>query len=399
MIIPIGTDARLDRRPLANYGLILLNIAAYLILDFVGSPQVRATMIQVKSSLMLQAVQPRVFEFVTYQFLHHDVLHLLGNMLFLWVFGNSVNARMGHVTYVLLYLAGGVFAGLGFAWMNSNWLQGASGAVAGVTTAYLVLFPRANVSVIYWFFFIGRFELPSMILILFKIILWDNVISPRLYGPGEVAYSAHLAGYGFGFCSSLLLLWIRAVPRSHFDILSLWRRAYQRRSLAAVMRAPDAQVRARYGRMARPVEAVEVSSKPLESEQLGRTDSLKLEIGQALTRRDWSTAADLYEKLLEADPRQVLPRQQQLHVANQLMSLQRYVQAADAYEKFLRNYSTGPDVEQVHFLAGIIYARYLKQYEPAESHLVTAMKRLGDPKQLEQCRQWLSEIRANRQDD
>jgi membrane associated rhomboid family serine protease len=395
MIIPIGTDSPIDRSPVANYILIGLNVAAYLLFDLTGMTALR----QAKSLLMLHADQPRVFEFITYQFLHADLLHLFFNMLFLWVFGNSVNARTGHATYIFLYLAGGVSAALGFAVFSMSALLGASGAVAAITTAYLVLFPRTRVSIIYWFFFIGRFELPSMIIIVLKIILWDNIIDPYVVSRGaamgqQVAHSAHLAGYAFGFLTSLLLLWIRAVPRSHFDILSLWRRAYQRQSMAAVMRDPAARARARYGHMARPVKATEVPSQPLQEEQVSETDKLKIQIGKSLAMRDWTTAADLYGQLVESEPRQVLPRQQQLDVANQLMSLQRHVEATEAYEKFLRHYSAGPDVEQVHMLLGVIYGRYLKQYEPAEEHLAAALKRLRDPKQRQQCERWLSDFRA-----
>ena len=82
----------------------------------------------------------------------------------------------------MFYLAGGVFAGLGYVWATTHALVGASGAIAAVTTAYLALFPRSRVTILYWWFFIGTFELPSLILIIFKMILWDNVLAPEASG-------------------------------------------------------------------------------------------------------------------------------------------------------------------------------------------------------------------------
>ena len=84
-------------------------------------------------------------------FFHGDILHLVGNMLFLWVFGDNVEDAMGHVRFLIFYLACGVFAGLIHAWMvpdTDSPLIGASGAVAGVIAAYLMLHPRVSVWVL-----------------------------------------------------------------------------------------------------------------------------------------------------------------------------------------------------------------------------------------------------------
>ncbi|MFA6140788.1 MAG: rhomboid family intramembrane serine protease [Hyphomicrobium sp.] len=88
---------------------------------------------------------------LTYMFFHADVFHLVGNMLFLWVFGDNVEDAMGHVRFLVFYLACGVFAGLFHAWMvpdSDMPLIGASGAVAGVIAAYLMLHPHVSVWVL-----------------------------------------------------------------------------------------------------------------------------------------------------------------------------------------------------------------------------------------------------------
>ncbi len=96
-------------------------------------------------------VVPERLTLISYMFFHGDILHLAGNMLFLWVFGDNVEDAMGHVKFLVFYLACGVFAGLTHAWMVPNSespLIGASGAVAGVIAAYLMLHPRVRVWVL-----------------------------------------------------------------------------------------------------------------------------------------------------------------------------------------------------------------------------------------------------------
>ena len=387
MIIPIGTNTPLDRKPTANYALIAINVVIFAFSALVLGGNL--------TSLQLNAQAPGLHQFITYQFLHANTGHLLGNMLFLWVFGNSVNARLGHLTYVLFYLGGGVAAGVGYTWTGSLPLLGASGSVAAVTTAFLMLFPRSLTEIIYWFFFIGRFEIPSMLLIVLKIILYDNIIEPKLAGPTNVAYSAHLAGYAFGCVATVLMLWLRVVVRSQFDVLALLRRAYLRRQMAWATATPDGKAKMRYGRMARPVEAAVAEASPAQPEQPNPTDAIKHSIGQALSANDRTTATELYTKLIDLDAKQVLSRQQQLDVANQFTTLGRYVHAAEAYEKLLTRYTGAPDAEQVHLLLGIIYTRHLGQYSPALPHLQAALPRLKNDRQRNQCLEFMATVQSH----
>ena len=214
IILPIRTEMVARHPPLANYTILAANCFVFLIVNLTGSDAIGAFKARY---LVLNADWPAVHQFFTYQFLHEGWAHLAGNMLFLWVFGNSVNAKMGDFAYVLFYLAGGVFAGAAFALVSADRLLGASGAIAAVTTAYLVLFPRSRVTVLYVLFFIGTFEMPAIALIGLKIILWDNMIAPKLFGAGNVATSAHLGGYLFGLVAASILLLIRAIPRRGVD--------------------------------------------------------------------------------------------------------------------------------------------------------------------------------------
>ena len=225
ILIPIGTDAPLRRRPVVNYAIIAINVAAYLLFNVLAQRFRLSELIALKRDMMLWPGSPTIWQFLTYQFLHADILHLLGNMWFLWLFGDPTNSKMGDLPYLLFYLAGGVFAGFGFALTETELpCLGASGSIAAVTTAYLVFFPRSVVRMFYWiFWFIGDFHVGSMPLIIGKMILWDNIVAMRLQSGGlvTVAYEAHLAGYAFGFLGGLLLLLIFFLPSLYVAVAAL----------------------------------------------------------------------------------------------------------------------------------------------------------------------------------
>jgi membrane associated rhomboid family serine protease len=390
MIIPIRTEMVARRTPIANVALITLNCAVFVLFNLSTSNQASHFREQY---LILDAEWPRLFQFLTYQFSHGDLWHLLGNMLFLWVFGNSVNAKMGDIAYVLFYLTGGVFAAIVFTMNDTSRMLGASGAIAAVTTAYLALFPRSRVTVMYIFFFIGFFELPATILILFKIILWDNVIAPSIT-PGAmtgVAFSAHLGGYIFGFLTAALLLATRAVARDHFDMLALIDRWHRRRAFQAVMSDPVAQRRAQFGTVARS-PGVSSAERAADEARLDAVTNLRAQIVALLAKGDAAAAARTYEQLTAIDPAQCLSARNQLQVAREFYGAGRTPQAANAFERYLNSYSGGVEADEISLLLGIIYARDLQRYEEAEKRLAATLNHLSGERQS-QCREWLDTVR------
>lgn len=370
MVIPIGTDVRLRRRPIANYILIGLNVFIFLL----GQAPALAPVID-RALPPLNGAAPALNEYITYQFRHGDLWHLLGNMLFLWIFGNAVCDRIGSLNYAIFYLAGGVFAAVVFARGNNNLMLGASGAIAAVTTAFLVLYPRVHVTLLIWVFWVIPIQLPAMVVIVFKIILWDNIVAPR-FGTGvvsSVAYSAHLGGYAFGFAAAMILLAVRALPRNQFDMLALWDR-WNRRT-GALSGLP-----LRAG-PARPVSNREIDSRPLDPLPLSSTEQLREDILDRIDEHDMNEAARLYRRLREIHPELVLPRPQQLEIANHFAQSQRQQEAVDAYEAFLRAYPTAADSFQVRLLVGLVCRRYLRDYPRAAAHLRAALGGLTHPAQ------------------
>ena len=394
MIIPIRTESVVRRTPAVNILLITANVLAFFLFNvaFAGEP-LSTFWVQ---HLAFHSQEPAIYEFFTYQFLHADIVHLLGNMLFLWVFGNSVNSKMGDGPYLLFYLAGGAFAAWGYALTKPFPLIGASGAIAAVTTAYLVLFPRSHVTVLVWLFiFIQFFEVPAMIVIGLKIIVWDNLVAPNLSGAKDaVAHSAHLAGYLFGFVSALGMLLVRALPRDQFDLLAVWKRWHKRRELAAAMGGTSPFMRA-------PSEASPLVG-PLHAypyaagfEGVDQVADLRSRIGERLERRDIGAAAALYERLVVLDPNQCLPARQQIEVARELYRTGRFGQAACAFERFVESNPDSADTGEIRLLLGIIYARDLKQYAEADKHLTQSLRILREQTRRDQCLEWMRSVRAS----
>lgn len=388
--VPIRTETVIRRTPSVNFGLIAANALMFLLFNerFASLWAFR------QHHLHLLSFEPSVYQFFTYQFIHADLMHLVGNMLFLWVFGNSVNAKMGNGPYLTFYLAGGVFAGWGHAMLHPTALAGASGAVAAVTTAYLALFPRSRVTVLIWFFFFIHFvEIPAMIIIGLKIIVWDNIIGPAFGGSEQVAHHAHLAGYLFGFVGAMGMLLVRALPRDQFDMLALWKRWRQRRELAAVMAQPGATAWAQFGAVGRTA-TIDPKARAVEDRRFDEIADLRARIGVELERKANSAAAALYEQLLSHEPVQCLSEMQQLEIAREFYASGKFAQAASAFDRFVECYPGSIEAGNVRLLLGIVYARDLQQYEAADRHLTQSMESLRDQSRRDQCMKWLASVRA-----
>jgi membrane associated rhomboid family serine protease len=151
-------------------------------------------------------------------FVHGGWLHLIGNMLFLYVFGNNVEDRFGRFWFLLFYLAVGVIATYGFAYTRPDSVEplvGASGAISGVLGAYLVLFPRARVLSLVSFLFFLPLRLPAWIVLgVWFLLQAVYAEGAGVSGAGEVAYLVHVIGFALGvLCAALLGQRLRPPPR------------------------------------------------------------------------------------------------------------------------------------------------------------------------------------------
>ena len=153
---------------------------------------------------------PVMGDLLTSMFLHGGWMHIISNMLYLWIFGDNVEDRMGILAYVLFYLGAGVCASLTQVAVDPASTVptiGASGAIAGVLGAYLVMFPRTRVrTLILAFRFVRMVELPAIVVLglWFVLQIFSGLASIATMGSGGVAWFAHIGGFVIGILAGLL---------------------------------------------------------------------------------------------------------------------------------------------------------------------------------------------------
>lgn len=160
---------------------------------------------------------------ITSQFVHSGWLHILGNMLYLWIFGNNVEDRLGRLPYLVFYLGGGLVAVSTQAWIDPTSglpLVGASGAIAAVLGAYLVLYPRARVlSLVFLGFFYQLAEIPALLVLgfwfLLQVIDASAALGQLQSGVGGVAFFAHIGGFLLGVAVGLAVRALRPARRAY----------------------------------------------------------------------------------------------------------------------------------------------------------------------------------------
>jgi membrane associated rhomboid family serine protease len=220
VFVPIRDEnpLRSMKYPVVNYLLILANVAVFA-LEQTGMPQnIIVSFAVVPAELLRVGVfggpalgpndgipVPESYTLFTYMFFHGDIFHIAGNMLFLWVFGDNVEDALGHVKYLLFYIACGITAGLTHAYVSPTPevpLIGASGAVAGVIAAYLLLHPHVRVWILAFRF------IPLRISAMWALGAWilSQLVMVAMPQAGPVAWWAHIGGLVTG---AILVLFLR----------------------------------------------------------------------------------------------------------------------------------------------------------------------------------------------
>ena len=206
-MFPIGDDNTRERGPaLINYLLILVNVLVFLY--EVSQPDVQEFILQWGAIPRYISHGERLVTLITSMFLHGGWMHLIGNMVFLYVFGDNVEDAFGHIPYLIFYLLVGIAAGLAQVFMADNSRLpgvGASGAISGVMAAYLLMFAGNRVRV---FMFFTIVTLPAFVVIgLWIVMQFFNGVAATAHTQqtGGVAYAAHIGGFIAGLLLTPLM--------------------------------------------------------------------------------------------------------------------------------------------------------------------------------------------------
>jgi membrane associated rhomboid family serine protease len=237
-VFPINDNNPTRLTPYVTYGLIAVNIVVFIHQVMLAPQQLEQffqlyAVIPKELTAILAGIPisvpqsiPEPLTLITSQFLHGGFLHIAGNMLFLWIFGNNIEDKLGHVKYFIFYITCGILAALAqwfFSMQSGIPSLGASGAIAGVMGAYILRFPHAQIRTLV---FLGPFIVFPNIPAIFFLGLW--FVQQALYGiaslgvqtnvgmqSGGIAYWAHAGGFVFGaLLGPLLGLFSDSRPKS-----------------------------------------------------------------------------------------------------------------------------------------------------------------------------------------
>ncbi len=221
-MLPIRDHNPSQKTPYVTYALMAVNMVVFLTYwSDLQNPQVINQFFRDWAMVPKRVTQDgQIYSMFTAMFLHGSFMHLAGNMLFLWIFGDNMEEELGHAGYLVFYIAVGWAAGLIqllTAPLSPVPVIGASGAIAGVMGGYLLLFPKAKIDILFIFVVFFRiFPIPAWIMlgVWFALQLLNGAVSDN--SMGGVAYWEHAGGFVVGLLL-ILPLWLRRGGKAYWD--------------------------------------------------------------------------------------------------------------------------------------------------------------------------------------
>ncbi|MCC6459048.1 MAG: rhomboid family intramembrane serine protease [Saprospiraceae bacterium] len=201
MLFPVGDDnIQRGHPPVFSYLFLAANVVVFVFQSSLPDGT-QASFVQTYGAIPAEISQGTdLSTLFSSMFLHGSLLHLLGNMLYLWIFADNIEAVVGHVRFVLFYLAGGLVAGLAQVLVDPGSgvpCVGASGAIAGVMGAYILMFPKSRVRMLFLLFF-SVFYIPAWVFLGFWFAQQLTAVLGSGADAGGIAWWAHIGGFVFG---------------------------------------------------------------------------------------------------------------------------------------------------------------------------------------------------------
>jgi len=224
LFFPLGVDVPMQRMPWMNWLLMLVIVACH-ILTAVDPELMLPLILGIDGEIVRldmwtwTTVDESPLSWVGHMFLHDGFWHLVGNLVFMWAFGNAVCAKIGNIVYAIAWIGLGLLAALAHVITTGGPMLGASGAINGIVGMFLILYPLNEITMFYFVFllvrvFTGTFALASY----WMILLWFafDLLGFMTEGQG-IAYAAHLGGFVGGAGVSLLLLGARLLESDEHE--------------------------------------------------------------------------------------------------------------------------------------------------------------------------------------
>jgi membrane associated rhomboid family serine protease len=351
VLIPLGTDRPSKRRSVVTPTLVGINIAVFVIMALLHNANQDLAM-RIDYFGAISSTHFRPWQPITSAFMHAGFMHIFGNMLFLLAFGPSVEDRFGRVGFTLFYLAGGIASGFAHITVSQSPAVGASGAIAAVSGAFLILFPSTKIKCFVIFFIIGIFMIPSWWLIGLFIVL---DLGAQVFTPDNgIANIAHLGGYGFGAAVAFLLLVTKILPKEQYDMFSIAKHRKRR---------ADFKVAHEMHNLA-GVYQHDQKLDPVMSEIADHRAS----IGASIATDDLNSAAREYLMMIEkyndkesSDQSKLLTmnRDAQYKLANHFYQTNNRKAALDAFVRLIDAYPNDPERDVITVLIARIHANDL----------------------------------------
>ncbi|MEO1582993.1 MAG: rhomboid family intramembrane serine protease [Planctomycetota bacterium] len=308
--------------------------------------------------------------------LHGGWLHLIFNMIVLLALGPNVEDKLGHARFLGLYLLGAAAAGFAHILFSQAPAIGASGAIAAVTGAYLVLFPTSRIICFaIWITVVGRIAIPAWWFVGINIAI--DLLAGGLGGGTGIAHAAHLGGYALGIGGIMLMLQFRLLAREPQDLFTYFR---QKRRKAAIQDAIRQQ-------QARVEDTVGADAEPERTEAERRLAEARSEVARLVQLGELDEASTAYERLTRehepTDRGAALSMKHQLQLAEHLIRSDRPALALQAFHGFVAAYPRDRQTPSASLMMGLLLARRLGRPAEARPHLEWARPRLlGDEQQL-----------------